>query len=441
MNYLKEYEKKTPTSKKLYLKQSIVMPGGVSHNIRYFPPYPLFLEKTNGSKVYDVDGNEYIDLWMGHYSNILGHNPLVIKDAIKKLYDIGVHSGCVNPYELKLADKIIKLVPSVEMVKFCCSGTEATTYAIRLSRAYTGKDVVLKIAGGWHGAGSELTKAIKFPYDSKVTSGIPEDFLSKTDYIFFNNIEKSFEIIKKYKDNLACIIIEPVIGEGGFLPANADYLRFLRDITKELDSVLIFDEIITGFRISLGGAQYKYQIYPDLTTMGKIAGGGFNIGIIGGKKEIMEISSPIYQNNNKVLIGGGTFSETFYASIAGYNVLNYLDNNREIYEELDSKGEYVRSKLKEIIEKNKIKAIVTGSGSLYMLHFPYENNIVVNSPQDIGAKTDIYKRDYEFKVRMLNEGIYVMHGGGAISVSHTYEDLNKIIESTEKVLIEMDLQK
>ena len=440
MNYIEKYEKKTPTSKKLYLKQLNVMPGGVSHNIRYFPPYPLFIEKSCGSKVYDVDGNEYIDLWMGHYSNILGHNPPVVKEAVKKLYDIGIHTGCVNPYELKLANKIIKLVPSVEMVKFCCSGTEATTYAIRLARAYTKKEVVLKIAGGWHGAGSELTKAIKFPYNNKMSSGIPDDLLKKTDYIFFNDIEKSYEVIKKYKNNLACIIIEPVIGEGGFLPANTDYLQFLRDITSELNTVLIFDEIITGFRISPGGAQYKYKIYPDLTTMGKIAGGGFNIGIIGGKKEILELSSPTYKENNKVLIGGGTFSETFYSSITGYNVLDYLDNNREIYEELNKKGEYIRNKLKIFIDKNKIKAIVTGIGSLYMVHFPYKD-IVVNSPQDIGTNTDIFKRDYEFKVRMLNEGIYVMHGGGAISVSHTYEDLDKIIERTEKVLIEMDLQK
>ncbi len=440
MNYIEKYEKKTPTSKKLYLKQLNVMPSGVSHNIRYFPPYPLFIEKSCGSKVYDVDGNEYIDLWMGHYSNILGHNPPVVKEAVKKLYDIGIHTGCVNPYELKLANKIIKLVPSVEMVKFCCSGTEATTYAIRLARAYTKKEVVLKIAGGWHGAGSELTKAIKFPYNNKMSSGIPDDLLKKTDYIFFNDIEKSYEVIKKYKNNLACIIIEPVIGEGGFLPANTDYLQFLRDITSELNTVLIFDEIITGFRISPGGAQYKYKIYPDLTTMGKIAGGGFNIGIIGGKKEILELSSPTYKENNKVLIGGGTFSETFYSSIAGYNVLDYLDNNREIYEELNKKGEYIRNKLKIFIDKNKIKAIVTGIGSLYMVHFPYKD-IVVTSPQDIGANTDIFKRDYEFKVRMLNEGIYVMHGGGAISVSHTYEDLDKIIERTEKVLIEMDLQK
>ncbi len=440
MNYIEKYEKKTPTSKKLYLKQLNVMPGGVSHNIRYFPPYPLFIEKSCGSKVYDVDGNEYIDLWMGHYSNILGHNPPVVKEAVNILYDIGIHTGCVNPYELKLANKIIKLVPSAEMVKFCCSGTEATTYAIRLARAYTKKEIVLKIAGGWHGAGSELTKAIKFPYNNKMSSGIPEDLLKKTDYIFFNDIEKSFEVIKKYKNNLACIIIEPVIGEGGFLPANTDYLQFLRDITSELNTVLIFDEIITGFRISPGGAQYKYKIYPDLTTMGKIAGGGFNIGIIGGKKEILELSSPTYKENNKVLIGGGTFSETFYSSIAGYNVLDYLDNNRKIYEELNKKGEYIRNKLKIFIDKNKIKAIVTGIGSLYMVHFPYKD-IVVNSPQDIGTNTDIFKRDYEFKVRMLNEGIYVMHGGGAISVSHTYEDLDKIIERTEKVLIEMDLQK
>ena len=441
MNYLKIYEKKTKSSKELYNKLKKIIPGGVSHNIRYYPPYPIFVEKCEGSKIFDIDGNEYIDLWMGHYSHILGHNSNVVKEAIDKIKLTGNHSGCVNPYEYKHAEIIKRLVPGVESLKFCASGTEATTYAIRLSRAFTKKDIVLKIAGGWHGAGSELTKAIKFPYTSKSSSGIPQELLNKTDYIFFNNIDKSYEIIKKYKNNIACIILEPVIGEGGFLPANREFLIFLRDITGELGSILIFDEIITGFRISSGGAQKKFQIIPDLTTMGKIAGGGFNIGIIGGKKEILDISGATFNGENKVLIGGGTFSETHYSSIAGYSVLNFLSNNEKIYNELDLKGEYVRKNIKEYIEKNQINAVVTGTSSLYMIHFPYKFNDSILTPQDIGEKTDLKKREYEFKVRLLNEGIHVMHGGGAISYAHSYKDLDTIIEKTVKVLNEMNLQK
>ncbi len=441
MNYIEKYKNKTPTSKKLFKELNKVIPGGVSHNIRFYPPYPILIEKCEGSRIYDVDGNEYIDLWMGHYSHILGHNPTVVKEALNKISEVGSHSGCINPYELKLAKLIKENVPCVESLRFCCSGTEATTYAVRLSRAYTEKEIVLKIAGGWHGAGSELTKAIKFPYFKKMTSGIPEDLLKKTDYIYFNDIDKSNEIIKKYKDNLACIILEPVIGEGGFLPAKKEYLEFLREITKKYNSLLIFDEIITGFRLSLGGAQKYYNIIPDLVTLGKIAGGGFNIGIIGGKKEILEISSVNYSEKNKVLIGGGTFSETPYSMIAGASVVEFLVKNSNIYKQLFEKGEYVRKNISDFIKQNKINAVVTGTASLYMIHFPYDKNLKIISPQDIGEKTDILKREYEFKVRMINEGIYVMHGGGAISIAHSKDDLDKIIESTKKVLIEMNLQK
>ena len=441
MDYVDIYESRTPNSKKLYNELKDIIPSGVSHNIRYYPPYPIFIERCEGSKIYDVDENEYIDLWMGHYSHILGHNPQIVKKAINKISKIGSHSGCVNPYEVELAKLIKSLVPSVEALKFCCSGTEATTYAIRLSRAYTGKEIVLKVAGGWHGAGSELTKAIKYPYSKKMTSGIPEELLDKTDFIFFNNIDRSYDVLKKYKNNLACVILEPVIGEGGFLPAEKKFLEFLREITSDYKAILIFDEIITGFRISLGGAQEYFNVLPDLTTLGKIAGGGFNIGIIGGRRDILDISSVNYNGVNKVLIGGGTFSETPYSMIAGSSVIKFLKENLNIYKELAKKGNYVRESLLKFIKQKKINAIVTGIGSLYMVHFPKQKDLIIKSPEDIGKNTDIFKREYEFKVRMLNEGIYVMHGGGAISFAHTKDDLDKIIEATKKVLIEMNLQK
>ena len=440
-DYIKNYLKKTKNSKKYFEKLNKYIIDSTSHNIRYYPPYPVFIEKCIGSKIYDVDGNEYIDLWMGHYSHILGHSPKILKEVNRETIEIGYHSGCVNPFELKLAEKISKLIPSVETLRFCTSGTEATTYAIRLSRAYTGKEIVLKIAGGWHGAGTELTKAIKYPYTKKMSSGIPKEISMKTDYIYFNDIERSYKTIKKHEKNIACIILEPVIGEGGFLPAERSYLEFLREISIKLKSVLIFDEIITGFRISINGAQGFFNILPDLTTLGKIAGGGFNIGVIGGKKEILQLAAPTYKGKNKVLIGGGTFSETPYSMRAGFAVLDFLEKNKnKIYPELNRMGDYIRNSINSFIEKNNINALITGIGSLYMIHFPYKKLKKIKGPQDIAAKTDIIKREHEFKIRMLNEGIHVMHGGGAISTAHTKEDIEKIIEKTCKVLKEMSLQ-
>ncbi len=437
MDFIKYYTEKTAKSAELFKQSTTLMPGGVSHNIRYYAPHPVFMNRGEGSKIFDVDGNEYIDLWMGHYAHILGHNPNIIKKINHKNIEDATHLGTVNPFEIDLAKKITKNIPSIESLKFCTSGTEAAMYALRLARGYTQKPIVIKMAGGWHGAGSELSKAIKYPYVNGVT-GVFKNISDGTDYIFFNDIENSYKVLKQYKDSIACIILEPVIGEGGFLPAEKNFLEFLREETHKMNSLLIFDEVITGFRLSLGGAQGVYGITPDLTTMGKIIGGGFNIGLVGGKREIMELSSPKYKGEDKVLIGGGTFSATPYTMRAGTEIINFLENNPDIYTELREKGDYVRGSIRKFIKDNSIKAIVTGTESLYMVSFPFDSDTQINSPSDIGGKTDIYKREHEFKVRLLNNGIHVMHGGGAISFAHTKDDLDLIIAKTSKVLMEMN---
>ncbi len=439
MNFIKEYEKKTRKSKENFLKLKKLMPGGVSHNLRYYEPYPVFMVKGEGADIEDVDGNVYKDLWMGHYSHILGHNPDIIKSVNKELLDKGSHLGTVNPYEMELSYLITKNIPSVEMLRFCSSGTEATTYAIRLARAFTQKSVVVKIAGGWHGAGSELAKAVKYPYQNGI-NGIFEKIVDLTKFIFFNKIDESYKILKKYKNDIACVILEPVIGEGGFLPAQKKFLDFLREETDKYGALLIFDEIITGFRVELSGAQGRYSINPDLTTLGKIAGGGFNIGIVGGRRNIMELASPFYKGKNKVLIGGGTFSAAPYTMRAGVEILRFLENKgSDFYSDLGAKGDYVRGKIGEFIVNNNINAVVTGTDSLYMIHFPFEKGAKIKTPADIGGKTDIYKRENEFKIRLLNKGLHVMHGGGAISYAHNESDLKFIVEKTCEVLDEMNL--
>ncbi len=438
MNYIKIYEKKTKRSKEHFEKLQKLMPGGVSHNLRFYEPYPVFMVKGEGALIEDVDGNIYRDLWMGHYSHILGHNPAVVKKANREILDKGYHLGTVNPFETELAELITRNVPSIEMLRFCTSGTEATTYAIRLARAFTQKPVVVKIAGGWHGAGSELSKAVKYPYTNGI-NGIFEKIVDSTKFIFFNEIDKSYQVLKEFKNDIACIILEPVIGEGGFLPASKEFLTFLRDFTKKTGSLLIFDEVITGFRLGLGGAQKKYNIYPDLTTLGKIAGAGFNIGVVGGRSDILELASPFYKGEKKVLIGGGTFSAAPYTMRAGAEMLSYLEaNNEEIYSELEKKGEYIRNKIGKFIEERNINAVVTGTASLYMIHFPFKKEDKIVYPSDIGGKTDIFKRENQFKVRLLNKGLHVMHGGGAVSTAHTFDDLDFIIEKTCETLVEME---
>jgi glutamate-1-semialdehyde 2,1-aminomutase len=416
------------------------MPGGISHNIHYLPPYPFFIQKTKGSKIWDVDRNEYIDLWMGNYTHILGHCPWVVVEAIKKQIKEGIHWGLVYEKQIEWAELIRELVPCAEMVRFCCSGTEVTMYAVRLARAFTGRKIILKIAGGWHGANSDLTLGIKMPYEKEESLGLLPELRQYTRTIPFNDLPRSLEVIHKNRKDLAGIILEPVVGEGGFSPATNEYLQMLRFETKKLGALLIFDEIISCFRVALGGAQERFNITPDLTTLGKIVGGGLPVGALVGKRKILEKTSPEKKREKweRILIGGGTFSAHPLTTATGLAMLRYLkDHHKKVYPLLESKGEKVRKGVQEAFDREGLNAIVTGFGSLFQTHFPFQKGETLNSPQSIHRFTDIEKREIEFRIRMLTKGIHVMHGGGALSMAHSDEDIEKIIKAARKVAKEM----
>jgi glutamate-1-semialdehyde 2,1-aminomutase len=439
-HFFDTYRTKTRLSEQLFKRSKGVMPGGISHNVHYFPPYPFFVRKGKGSRIWDVDGNEYVDLWMGHYTHILGHHPDVIVQAAQYQLEEGIHWGIVFEKQVEWAELIRDLVPCAEMVRFCCSGTEATMYAVRLARAFTGKKTILKMAGGWHGASSDLSLGIKMPYERDESLGLFPELQHHTKVIFFNDLSKSLEIIHKNKKDLAGIILEPVIGEGGFIPATAEYLKMLRSETERVGALLIFDEVITGFRVALGGAQERFGILPDLTTLGKIVGGGFPVGALVGKKEILEKTSPEMKGNKweRILIGGGTFSSHPFTAAAGIAMLNHLKNHEEeVYPLLEAKGEKVRKGVQEALRGEGLNAIVTGIGSLFQTHFPSQKEVMLNSPHLIHQFTDVEKREVEFRIRMLTKGVFVMHGGGGLSIAHSDEDIDKIINAAREVGKEM----
>jgi len=441
MNHFSDaYRRRTPVSKNLFKRAKEVMPGGISHNIHFFPPYPFFIRKTKGSKIWDVDGNEYVDTWMGNYTHILGHRPPVVVHAVEKQLKEGLHWGLVYQKQVEWAELIRELVPSAEMVRFCCSGTEATMYAVRLARGFTGRKTILKAAGGWHGANSDLSLGIKLPYQREESLGLLPELRRYTKVIPFNDLSGSLEIIHQNRKDLAGIILEPVIGEGGFISATEEYLQMLRSETQNLGTVLIFDEVISCFRVALGGAQERFNILPDLTTLGKIVGGGMPVGALAGKREIIEKSSPERKINKweRILIGGGTFSAHPLTAAAGLAMLRYLkDHRKRIYPLLESKGEKVRKRLQETLDREGLNAVVTGTGSLFQTHFPFERGVKLNSPQSIHGLTDLEKREVEFRVRMLANGIHVMHGGGCLSTAHSDEDIEKIIKAARMVAKEM----
>lgn len=439
-HFFDAYRQKTPLSERLFNRAKEVMPGGISHGIHYFPPYPFFINKAKGSKIWDVDGNEYVDLWMGHYTHILGHLPELIVEAIERQLKKGIHWGIVFEKQVEWAELIQKIIPCAEMVRFCCSGTEATMYAVRLARAYTGKKIILKMAGGWHGANSELSAGIKMPYEKEESLGLLPELQKYTKVIPFNDLNGSLNVINQNKNDLAGIILEPVTGEGGFIPATLDYLKMLRSETERLGTLLLFDEVISGFRVALGGAQERFGITPDLTTLGKIMGGGLPVGALVGKREILEKTSPEKKGSKweRILIGGGTFSSHPLTMAAGMAMLQYLkDFKEEVYPLLELKGKKVREGVQASLRHEGIDAVVTGIGSLFQTHFPVREGVVLDSPQSIHQFTHIERREIEFRIGMLTKGIHVVHGGGGLSLAHSDEDIEKIIKAAQEVAKEM----
>ncbi|MFX1487342.1 MAG: aspartate aminotransferase family protein [Promethearchaeota archaeon] len=432
MKKFEEYENMTPTSKKLYEKSKKLLPGGVSHNIRFFRPYPFFTSKAQGAYLWDEDGNKYIDFWMGHMACILGHaHPAVVK-AIKEILPSGIHWGTVNKIALRLAEKVNAVVPCAEMVRFCNSGTEATMYATRIARAFTDRTTVIKMEGGWHGGNTDLMIGVGPPYNKPDTVGLPYRISDCIKLVPFNDIPNSMEVLRSVGDKLACVIVEPVLGAGGVIPADREYLGMLREITRDLGALLIFDEVITGFRLSLGGAQQHYGIVPDMATLGKILGGGAPIGAVVGKKEIMEMAAPVEREDNKVWIGGGTFSMNPLTMSAGLATLEFLQGNPNIYYRIEKLGEEVRQELDNIFVKYGVVAKTSGIKSLFAIHF-LKRLIELRNPRQYLGFVD-REKEAEYYLRLLKHGVFFLPGhSGSISCAHSEEEIERLLEATKEV--------
>jgi glutamate-1-semialdehyde 2,1-aminomutase len=434
------YLERTKRSRELYQKAARLMPGGVSHRYRFIAPHPFFVREAQGSRVWDVDGNEYLDLWMGHFALILGHKSPVTQKALKEASEAGIHWGIVHEHQVRFAELIQEIVPCAERVVFGVSGTEVTMYAVRLARGFTRRNTILKMQGGWHGGNSELLWGVKPPYHQPESAGLTPGMERYVRAVPFNDLEGTLKIIHEVGEDLAGIIVEPLVGAGGFLAAQKSYLEMLREETRRRGAILIFDEIITGFRLSLQGAQGSYGIVPDLATLGKVVGGGTNLGVIAGRADVMALCDPTIPRakGEAVVVGGGTFSCSPLSMIVGYRVVEHLKSNQEkIYPSIEKKGERLRSGMVEALEKGGIPARSTGMGSLCGLYFPKEPCGVVRNPGEIQSLTDVELLDQEFRIRMMNHGVFVMHGGGAVSTAHTDEDIERILEAAREVALEI----
>ncbi len=389
----------TDKSKKLYEEATKVIPGGVNSPVRAFKSVggnPLFISKAKGSKIYDADNNEYIDYVSSWGPLILGHANDEVIEAVKKSCDNGLTFGAPTENEVVLAKLITELMPSMEMVRLVSSGTEAVMSAIRLARAYTKKDYVVKFNGCYHGhSDGLLAKAGSALLTNSIpdSAGVPSEYTKMTLLADFNDRKSVEELFEKYGEHIACIIVEPIAANMGVVMPNDDFLKFLREITEKNSALLIFDEVITGFRISLGGAAEYFGITPDLITLGKIVGGGMPIGAFGGKSDIMKHIAPlgdVYQ--------AGTLSGNPVSTTACIKTLSILKNNKNIYKEIEDKAR----RISEAFEKySNGQVIVNQVGSLLT---PFFVKSRVNNYEDaLTADKEKYKEYFWF---MLEKGIY-----------------------------------
>ena len=441
------YRRHTQKSLAIHRKAGKVMVGGGSHNLRLFSPYPFCVAKATGPTVSDVDGNTYIDYWQGHYASILGHNPAFIqREMVRHHQQDSLHTGFEGQDQIELAESLLGLLGWKDCrVRFTTSGTLATMYTVMLAMAATGRDMILKIGGGWHGASPLLLKGIKFHpeggFGRAESAGIPSRILAKTLITRYNDEDDLARVLKRCGDRIAGFILEPFIGVGGFFPATQSYLRLARSLTEKYGIVLIFDEIISGFRFCPSGVQKLYGVEPDLSTFGKVIGGGHAVAAVVGKRRLLEQCRSGQAAEDRVFFEGGTFSAHSEYMRAGCVMVEHLVRNADrIYPRLGRSGDTLRREITKVFEAQGIEVLCTGqgngvvpNGSLFMVHFPRKKPRRLSPEELCDPSKSFYKLKEEvLKLALLVEGVHVVHGGGAVSLAHQKRDLEKTVDAYDQ---------
>ena len=423
-----EYVRRTPKSREMFERAKSVEPAGVSYKNRYFEPYPFFVREARGAKLIDLDGNAFTDYWCTHFAMILGHAHPTVMQAIKAQAEIGWHFGLAHELEVTHSETIAKHVPSAELVRYTSSGSEANFFAIRLARTFTKRNKIAKFEGCWHGAYDPLHIAMRPPFEKPLSGGITKASQQDTIVVPYNNLDGFLKLVKREK--LACIILEPVLGAGGMIPAEKEFLTGLREYCDDTGAQLIFDEVITGFRLGLSGAQGYFGVKPDITVMGKIIGGGFPIGAVCGLREVMERMDHTKYSGPDYAYHGGTFAANAITLAAGLATINILEHS-PVYEHVDRLGSEARDSLNSIFEQNAFPAQATGIGSLTAIHTAGKNPI-----KDARSYAEC---DHELSMKLfrhlLENGILMLMPEmlhAAISYAHTDDDIRDLTSTVEK---------
>jgi len=426
----------TKNSQQLFNDAQDIIPGGVNSPVRAFNGVggtPVFIKRAQGAYIFDAEDKKYVDYVGSWGPMILGHNHPAILEAVIETAQNGLSFGAPTELEITMAEKVREIVPSMEKLRMVSSGTEATMSAIRLARGFTGRDKILKFEGCYHGhADSLLVKAGSGMLTMGVPSspGIPNDVAKHTLTVSYNNIEEVKEIFAKLGNEIACIIVEPVAGNMNCIPPVEGFLEGLRAICDQYESVLIFDEVMTGFRVALGGAQAHYNIVPDLTTLGKVIGGGMPVGAFGGKKEIMDYIAPVgpvYQ--------AGTLSGNPIAMAAGLASLNELCKGNK-HQQLSDATEKLAMGLKAAAERNGISLSINYVGAMFGFFFTEEEHITCFA-QATACDGEKFKRFFHL---MLEEGVYLAPSAfeaGFLSTAHGDEEIEFTLAAADRCFAQL----
>jgi glutamate-1-semialdehyde 2,1-aminomutase len=418
-------------SENLFERAKKILPGGVNSPVRAFEPYPFFVEYAQGAKLHDVDGKSYVDYCMAYGALLLGHANAEILDAVKKQFTMGTLYGAPTEREVEFAELISEASPCMEMMRLVSSGTEATMHAIRTARGYTGRKKIIKFEGCFHGSHDNvLVKAGSgaATFGAPNSLGVPEETTRNTVVLPYNSAEALEATFKSEGNQIAAVIIEPVLANVGLILPTKDYLSYLRKITSKHGSVLIFDEIITGFRLALGGAQEYFGVTPDMATLGKVLGGGFPLAAFGGKKEIMQNISPVGK-----VYQAGTFSGNPVSVTAGFTILNILRQKKnQIYPQLEKNAAELAKALTDQAQAYKLPAQVYNIASMYQIFFTGDQVLDYTCAKH--SDTAMFIAYFQ---ELLRQGVFIPPSQFEtcfISAAHTEEDLKFTANAFEKAL-------